>query len=408
MVRFAHLADTHLGYRQYGLEERELDFYNTFQRIIDDIINEDVDFVIHSGDLFETNRPSNKAHFEFQKALSKLNEANIPIYATSGNHDISLKKGSMPPQVLYKNQGLNLLTPNFPNYIFEDNVYIGGIEYAPVSYKKGLNGLLEKQSEASKDYDTRIIVLHQGIDKYMPFNFELEIGLIPENFHYYAMGHLHNYINEDYGCGKIVYPGSTEIWKTSEIGDYKKNKKGYVITTIKNGKVETERKEVKISRDFINVIIEHKDLLTKLQELKNFVKDFEVKPIVDVNVQGEKFNTQDAFDAVHKYLDEFCLQVRPSFALTETKEKIVNENIDSLNPKGFLKDYVKDSKFKGADNFITDLYDELKVKNMENASTLSDNFFAESFGQPLSQPEKQEETEKPVKKTEKSNLLDWS
>ena len=33
------MADTHLGYKQYGLNERENDFYKTFEKIIDDIKN---------------------------------------------------------------------------------------------------------------------------------------------------------------------------------------------------------------------------------------------------------------------------------------------------------------------------------------------------------------------------------
>ena len=47
-MKFAHLADTHLGYRQFGLLEREKDFYEVFDKIIDRIIEEKVDFVIHS------------------------------------------------------------------------------------------------------------------------------------------------------------------------------------------------------------------------------------------------------------------------------------------------------------------------------------------------------------------------
>ena len=49
-MKFAHLSDTHLGYRQFGLNEREKDFYEVFELIIDKIIEENVDFVIHSGD----------------------------------------------------------------------------------------------------------------------------------------------------------------------------------------------------------------------------------------------------------------------------------------------------------------------------------------------------------------------
>lgn len=74
-MKFAHLADTHLGYRQFGLLEREKDFYEVFDKIIDKIIEEKVDFVIHSGDLFDSARPSPSALLAFQKGLLKLKGA---------------------------------------------------------------------------------------------------------------------------------------------------------------------------------------------------------------------------------------------------------------------------------------------------------------------------------------------
>ena len=108
-MKFAHLADTHLGYRQYGLFEREKDFYEVFEKVIDKIIEENVDFVVHSGDLFETARPSPMALLTFQKDLLKLKGAGIPMYAIAGNHDIVMRKGSIPPQVIFKKLGLKVI-----------------------------------------------------------------------------------------------------------------------------------------------------------------------------------------------------------------------------------------------------------------------------------------------------------
>ena len=60
MVKFVHFGDTHLGRRNFKLEEREKDFENAFKQVIDFAIREKVDFVIHSGDVFDTGRPRYK------------------------------------------------------------------------------------------------------------------------------------------------------------------------------------------------------------------------------------------------------------------------------------------------------------------------------------------------------------
>ena len=54
MVRIAHLADTHLGHKQYNLEERENDIYDVLEEIGEIILEEKLDIVIHSGDLFDS------------------------------------------------------------------------------------------------------------------------------------------------------------------------------------------------------------------------------------------------------------------------------------------------------------------------------------------------------------------
>ena len=91
-MQFVHMADTHLGYRQYGLSERENDFLNVFNEAIDEVVNERPDFIIHSGDLFEYSRPPTKALLTAQNGISRLKNEKIPMYAIAGNHDIVMKK----------------------------------------------------------------------------------------------------------------------------------------------------------------------------------------------------------------------------------------------------------------------------------------------------------------------------
>ena len=55
MVKFAHLADCHLGgWRQEELQKLN---FKSFQKIIDRCISEQVEFVLISGDLFDSAYP---------------------------------------------------------------------------------------------------------------------------------------------------------------------------------------------------------------------------------------------------------------------------------------------------------------------------------------------------------------
>ncbi len=94
-MRLAHLADIHLGYRQYhrqtaaGINQREADVANAFRRAIDGVIVARPDVVVMAGDLFHAVRPSNQAIVfcfrEFQRLRDALPEAKIVVIA--GNHD---------------------------------------------------------------------------------------------------------------------------------------------------------------------------------------------------------------------------------------------------------------------------------------------------------------------------------
>ncbi|MDH3455727.1 MAG: metallophosphoesterase, partial [Gemmatimonadota bacterium] len=63
-MKLAHLADVHLGFRQYhrltanGINQREADVASAFRNVIEGVIAAAPDLVIIAGDLFNSVRPS--------------------------------------------------------------------------------------------------------------------------------------------------------------------------------------------------------------------------------------------------------------------------------------------------------------------------------------------------------------
>ena len=94
-MRVAHLADAHLGFRQFqrldadGLNQREADVAAAFRRAIDAVIARAPDAVVIAGDLFHAVRPTNRSIIEAFTQLSRLRQIlpAAPVILIAGNHD---------------------------------------------------------------------------------------------------------------------------------------------------------------------------------------------------------------------------------------------------------------------------------------------------------------------------------
>jgi exonuclease SbcD len=94
-VRLVHVADLHLGFRQYqrltpaGINQREADVAASFRRAVDKVIDLRPDVVLVAGDVFHNVRPTNPAILhafaQFSRLRQELPEAVVVIVA--GNHD---------------------------------------------------------------------------------------------------------------------------------------------------------------------------------------------------------------------------------------------------------------------------------------------------------------------------------
>jgi DNA repair protein SbcD/Mre11 len=94
-MRLAHLADPHLGFRQFhrltarGRNQREVDVATAFTRAIDGVIAERPDIMVVAGDLFHAVRPTNSAILHAVREFGRLRRAlpETPVVVIAGNHD---------------------------------------------------------------------------------------------------------------------------------------------------------------------------------------------------------------------------------------------------------------------------------------------------------------------------------
>lgn len=379
-MQFVHLADTHLGYRQYGLVERENDFFQVFNEAFDEIISERPDFAIHSGDLFEYSRPPTMALLTAQKGILRLKEEKIPLYAIAGNHDIVMRKNALPPQILYKDFGLKIISPNNPFYVNKD-VFIGGAPYASKYHSKHLIERLQNIEKFSMDYKKRILVLHQGIDRYIPYEYEIKIGDVPQSFNYYAFGHIHERVIDDFGEGKLAYPGSTEIWRSNEVEGYKKNGKGFYLVDISGDIPEIENINLKLPREFLKETIKFNKLQEDISRIKQLILTLKIKPILMVTVEGGNFSRSEVYEKLNQSLADSCLAVRSNYKPTTTEDEnnLFENGKEALDIKKMIEHHLKDFNNEKVNQLATDLLKELSDGDFKLAETLVQNFYEDLY-----------------------------
>ena len=374
-MNIAIIGDLHLGYRQYGLDEREQDFYQRWNQIINDIISrKNIDVVLQLGDIFDTHIPSAIALYEYEKGLSALQNANIDYYSITGNHTIIRKKNFMSPDDLFsKISESNSLDDT---HIVLDNTFIAGIKYRSESNKEELLEAIKTQTEAARKYDgLKILLLHQAIDIDLIYGAELLENDLPyDDFNYIFIGHLHSRIERKHNQCNIIYPGSIERSSVTEAKDAIGRGKGFYI-------LDTDTKEcgwvnIPLSREFIFIDVEDEN---DIQDIKSHITQLNKNPIVELN-----FNAIDVERAheMGQIIADDCLRLNivvPNIKETsEDDELLTKESISSIQNILEQKMSKKQAVFA---------YDLLQIFN-KNATTndnivsaieLSDKYFEKNY-----------------------------
>ena len=216
-MKFAHLSDCHIG----GWREPKLREANTksFVMAIEKCLAEKVDFLLISGDLFNTAVPGIESLKMAVEQLKKLKDNGIPVYYIAGSHDFSPSGKTMLDVLEHAGLAVNVakgeeLADNRIKLHF--TVDKTGTKITGMIGKKGgletsyYYQLAKEHLEKEEGY--KIFMFHSALSELKPKELEemdaMAVSLMPKGFDYYAGGHVHVVDRADVGeYRNIVYPG---------------------------------------------------------------------------------------------------------------------------------------------------------------------------------------------------------
>ena len=222
-MKIIHCADLHLGSRLTSLptgnirDTRKKEILKTFNGMIDYARENNINIIMLSGDVFDSDRPSKKDKTFFYDAI-KANK-DITFLYLRGNHDIE-------ESLIEEYDNLKTFTDEWQSYKF-DNIVISGIELSP-NNKSSLYSSLSLDKD-----DLNIVMMHGDINTKGKEFIDLK-KLSNKNIDYLALGHIHMYGESKIdNRGIAIYPGCLDGRGFDELGE-----KGFVVLDIDNNKIE--------------------------------------------------------------------------------------------------------------------------------------------------------------------------
>ncbi len=357
---FAHASDCHIG----GWKEERLQKLNmwSFRKLIEHCMERNVEFLLISGDLFNTALPPIELIKEVTLLLKKLKDAGIRVYCIPGSHDFS-PSGKTMLDVL-ENAGLVVNVMKFE----EENGKVKlrfttdektGAKMTGIFGKKGgleknYYVILEKE-HLEKEQGFKIFLFHTGIYEFLPPELrEMDsVGFesLPKNFNYYAGGHIHYVKQVRTKNGLLAFPGALFPNNFAELEKYGHG--NFYIISYENKKLEHELVPL-IAKEKMNFTfsVEKKEPETIKKEIMRTLKESQIKDkIVTLRIEGalergklSDLDMTEFFDS----LDAYCILKNTSKVLIKELENIgVQKGEIHDVEKGIIKKTAKENLFAG-------------------------------------------------------------
>lgn len=303
-MKFIHIADIHIGARPDAgfpwSEERGKEIIESFENIIDQCNEEEIDLLLIAGDLFHK-QPLIRELKEVNYYFSKLNGTQVVIIA--GNHDFVGTRSNYRGFAWNDNVHI-LLEENLDSVYFEDiNTEIYGFSYHTREITE------PKFHKVRPGCEERINILlgHGGSSKNIPFDKKI-LGTL--GFDYIALGHIHK---PQIITDRIAYSGSLEPLDKNEEGE-----RGYILGELTKDEVS----EISLTfvpnskRQYIRVSLE-----------------------VDLNTTNGTI-----IDHIKKEINALGLEHMYIFTLTGNRDRDVHFNTESFFKYGNILEVIDDTR----------------------------------------------------------------
>jgi len=328
-MRVLHVADTHMGYSAYhkvnksGLNQREVDVYNAFRQFVDYAIEEKPDLIVHSGDLFDTVRPTNRAITFALQQLIRISREGIPMVIISGNHETpKLRETGSVFRIFEHLEGIYpVYKGKYEKYEFGD-VMVHAIPHCHTGdeLKKNIESLKADEGKFN------LLMLHvgvAGIKEFRTGDFNEQVipsGYLSPDFDYIALGHYHKKTEV---TENAYYSGSTEHFSFKEAGE----EKGFLEINTSSNNVRFIPLKIRGMEDLgiINCNSMNSDEITSeiLQRLRNSSPAEKILRITLRGIERGAYKGLD-FHSIRKEASD-ALHFELSYELKEMEQEIAGK-----------------------------------------------------------------------------------
>ncbi|WNY23438.1 hypothetical protein MmiHf6_07450 [Methanimicrococcus hongohii] len=362
-IKILHTGDTHLGSRQYHSDIRRRDFFDSFEKVIQDAVENEMDAVIHTGDLFDNRNPTIEDLIDTIAILTPLKKAGIPFLGIVGNHE-----GKQNTQWLdiFQTMGLAKRLGNTPVVVenLHSQIRFYGIDNLSGPRLAAFDfSIFEADPKCGGEGKMiyNILTLHQLLDPVLPgqpLSCDDFTCSIPIQFNAVLLGDNHKYECIKHNGAWLTYPGSTERCSAAEV-----EPRAYNILTFDGTEISITRRTIP-TRDFVTIpIASDESGEIKIDEIYSKIDSYSEKingAVVFVELSGIK-KTLIPISEIEEYV--------------KNKGAVVARVGDKRDLEKDDSDKIKQITFRDPDEVVTQ---ELKRLNLTEAGLLLDSIIRDS------------------------------